>query len=318
MKQKKTRIIVLLTSVLVFLLSCALQIQDKVNKDSHNIVFVESKYLETNINNDTVQNGESLENRTVQMIALFSKQKDTLTIFSLDSENYREVDQKNTYTSIKINEKSRVFLISKYKDSLKVEFNKNNQIKVENDIYTVNNSYYNYLKQKILQEGSIIDFIDLIDDGYGDYCYYLHPLIDYKWTNEKPSGDFKIINVLVNTQSTSSDMIYSWNVSYNNGVNGFGDYFKKTLVDENKKFKVFDVYHTNQRISDSKIIYTNKETLLDSISGTWEAYSKSMAKYYIEYTQYQSKLEIVETEKPPKDIESMLKLFNNQDDNSNH
>ena len=300
---KNNRCILLVTFLSLFF-SCT-------TKSKYTIVSVESIYSENVVNNDSV----SLKDKTKiieTVIAVFSKQKDSVTAYMFDLEGAMRSSEVRQFTSKRIHKNSILFLSKYYQDTTKVTFNINNEIAVNKDRYIVNKVYYTFLKQKILNEGQILPFVHLIKNGNGDYCSYYSPLLDYKWDSSKPQKQHKILEIIINNVNyqSSDDKLDNWKIIYKKGT-AIGKHFNKVLILETINSKIIKIEYDTDRYHLSKIIYTDKNTLLDSISASWEAYSQSMNKYQIEFQKHQSKLDIIKTNQNPKnsnDVYSILKL----------
>ncbi len=308
MKHKKNKILVLLVSCYALFFACATLDKEKKNSTQEvafvEVVNIESEYI-TNLDTDKKEQVREADSKFVKkLMAHFSPLRDTISIYNLNTKHL-----KNTFVLKKIKLNKLILMASKSKDTIPIQFvPETNSILVDSDTYWVNAPYYNFLKLKILNEGSIMAVISLIKDGYGDYCNILAPLVDYKWTNDVLNKDYKIHKVSVksiNYQSFKNEK-YSWNVTYT-GKNANGERFKRTFVEETDKHIIYEIDGTvNERSAYKKVYYKNKKTGLDSIIGNWYTYSKNIE---YQYTNYQSKLQVIEMEKKPKDLQSMFKLY---------
>lgn len=124
-------------------------------------------------------------------IGVFPKTNDTVTIYKLNK-GQKENPEKFSFWSKKINNHSIIFYCTEQED-IKVTFTNQNNVIVNNDIYTVNNEFYIFLKQKIFEEQSVLDLAFFLKDAYGDYAQTLEPL-NKNWRNQKENNNFRIIS----------------------------------------------------------------------------------------------------------------------------
>lgn len=198
-------------------------------------------------------------------------------------------------------------------DNIKITFRKKNNVLVNNDKYQVNNEYYNFLKQKILFERSILDLAFFLKDDYGDYANSLEPL-NKNWRNQNENNKHKIIYAIIKNQNNQTDDNYfNHKIDYNYNNKGMlqsisgGEGFKKEFVDENNKNYIYKIEKSiNERAFDNEYLYKNKETLFDSIVGNRAMYSNATTYYY---TKYQSKLEFKEVVVKPKNLKEIIVMM---------
>lgn len=289
MKSLKSKIILII--IFAFFQSC------KAQDDHVSIAFFEKQIVEID---------ENVKNSIKEAyVSITSKDLDSITIIKLDTIN--NISKRYLHTSKLVDNYTREFYNSQFDDAVKVNFKSSNQIVVDNDIYYVENNYYKYLKIKIIEEGSILDFVNLIKDGYGRYSKFYPILIDSKITRNKKEIDFKIKKVRVvriNYQSPDEEKT-TWQIDYD-GDSAVGDYFQKKIVDENGKYKIWYVDQGNERIEMSKKVYHNKQTKLDSVVGKWKLNSNMIEHSYI---NCQLNLTVKNLKESPKDIIEIKKLL---------
>ncbi|MFB9057235.1 hypothetical protein ACFFU9_10840 [Mariniflexile ostreae] len=298
----KTNIFTLVFLALIS--SCLSQTQNQ-----YTIVNVASVYTESVINNDSVSSIDKIKS-VENVVAVFSKKKDTVTTYVYDSEHYQGSIGIRKFTSIKTNKNNRFFISEFFRDTVKVSFEEASRIGVNKDIYTVSKPYYSFLKEKILKEGSILHFVSLIKDGYGDYCALFSPLIDYRWTKTRTDVAYKILQVLVTNEDfqSSDGRLNTWKIVYKNDA-AKGKYFEKCFLEENKKYKVYKTEYDNERFHVSTTVFSNTKTLLDSVSASWESYGQNMEKYQIDYQKKQTKLDLLKTHENPKNLNEIIKIL---------
>lgn len=300
------------------LLSCLLFVfcnNQSKNENEFIIAFVQDMYIEklSETENETDRPDSLKESDliTTNYIGLFPKKNDTVIIYKL-KENLKEKPEKISFWSKKNNSQSITFYCSE-QDDLKITFSNQNNIIINNDIYTVNSEYYIFLKQKILEEKSILDLTFLLKDGYGDYSQILEPL-NKNWRNQKENKNFKIIKVKNSNRNFQTDnqffkckIIYKYNKSgYLQSISG-ENRFNKNFVMQNNKYILYSIESLiNERSTENLYLYKNKKTLFDSIIGTREIFSNTTTYHY---KKYQSKLKISNIDKKPKNIEEMFKAL---------
>ncbi len=291
-------------------------IKPKNNNSNYKLVFVKEVDVDKgNFKYD--EKGDSIYSEgegiiEENFIGIFPKENDTITIYKLN-DDLKEKPEKFSFWSKKDNKASSITFYCSKQDDVKVTFGNQNNIIVNNDTYIINKEYYNFLKQKILVESSILDLTFFLKDGYGDYAQSLEPL-NKNWRNQKENNTHKIINAKIqnkNNQTHDQFFNYKFNYKYNkNGVlqSVLGENsFNKNFIKENKKHFIYTVERSiNERAIDNEYLYKNKKTLFDSIVGTREKYSNATTYYY---TKYQSKLKTLTINTIPKNIEEMLKTL---------
>lgn len=99
-------------------------------------------------------------------------------------------------------------------EEIQITFGNDNNIIVDNDIYNVNKKYYDYLKLKILSEGSALDLAFFLKDGYGDYAQLLEPL-NKNWRNQRENNDFKILKAVIKNRDNQTDeQFFNYTINY--------------------------------------------------------------------------------------------------------
>jgi hypothetical protein len=275
-----------------------------INGNQFIVALVQYKYIDKS---SKTENGTS----TTNFIGIFPKENDTVTIYKL-KEDLKEKPEKFTFWSKKSNNQSITFYCSG-QDDMKITFANQNNIIVNNDIYTVNNEYYNFLKQKIVVEKSILDLAFFLKDGYGDYSQTLEPL-NKNWRNQKENNIFKIIKAKIkNRNFQTDDQFFTYRINYKYNKNGIlvsasgENSFNKKFIKQNDKYDIYSINRSiNERASDNEYLYKNKKTLLDSVIGTREIFSNATTYYY---TKYQSKLKFARVDEKPKSINEILKIL---------
>jgi hypothetical protein len=279
------------------------------------VAFVQDKHIDksSEIENETDKPDSIMVNdvSTANYIGIFPKKNDTITIYKL-KEDLKEKPEKFIFWSKKSNNQSITFYCLG-QDDVKVTFANQNNIIVNNDIYTVNNKYYIFLKQKIVIEKSILDLAFFLKDGYGDYSQTLEPL-NKNWRNQKENNIFKVIKAQIKNRNFQTDNQYfTYRINYKYNKNGTllstsgENSFNKNFVKQNNKHIIYTVNRSiNERASDNEYLYKNKKTLFDSITGTRENFSNATTHYY---TKYQSKLKSAIVDKKPKNIDEIFKIL---------
>lgn len=290
---------------------------EKKNDNEFLIAFVEDIYIDKDSEFYESNSNDEEEMSKEKFIGIFPKNNDTISIYKLNVDVTEKPDVFSFWSKNKKN-KSIVFCNSE-KDEIKITFNSENEISVENDIYKVNKEYYQFLEQRILEEKSIVDLAFFLKDGYGDYAQTLNIL--YKnWKNQKYNPNHKILFANIkNKNSQTDDQYFNYKLRYIYDEKGIlqkitgSSNFNKIYINETKKYKHFTINRTlNERASIKEELFTNKITLFDSIVVTSEQYSISKLKYY---TKYQSKLKSILVEKRPKNVDQIndyLKILEKQ------
>lgn len=250
------------------------------------------------------------EKNTNNFIGVFPKKNDSIKIFQIKENGFEELN-KYVFWSEKDIKNSTIIFYNSENEKVNVVF-KNFKIYVDNDIYEVNNSYFNYLRQKVLYEGSILDLVFFLKDGYGDYAGFFEPL-NKNWRNQKENNTYRIISANIkNKDNQTDDHFFNYNFNYEydeNGVlksiEGENRYNKKLI--NNKKYIQYSILDgENERSMKDFVLYKNKKTLFDSIVGSTMQYSISKS---IHFTKYQSKLEYKDVDVKPKGITEIIKIL---------
>ncbi|MCT2408071.1 hypothetical protein NZD88_11020 [Chryseobacterium antibioticum] len=178
--------------------------------------------------------------------------------------------QENNAITLLVDEEAKVF------DSIVIRFTDQQQVVTinQNDMYFLNLSYYTELKKSIINENNMLDLVDLLDDGLGDYPYqlkYLNKITSYK---KYKNLDFKILKAVIKTNRTQSDGKDMWNVTYkyNNDntlqlvtkISTDGEFaFEKKLLSKNGteyKYKVHNNVESKYEDNDEVTFDVNKNT----------------------------------------------------------
>lgn len=294
----------------------------KLQKDNagYTLAFAEEIYIDKGSEMDD-NKGETVYTkgegkRIEKFIGVFPKNNDTIIIYHLNND-VTEKFEKFSFWSKKREKDNSIIFYSSQGDNIKVVF-VNNKIIVDNDVYTVNNEYFKFLKQKVFNERSILDLAFFLKDGYGDYAQLLEPL-NKNWRNQKENINHKIISVKIrNRDYQTDDHFFEYKADYKyrkdgqlEKISGESRY-NKVFEEENNIYVKYSIEDgKNERSSSSEEVYKNKKTLLDSISGSWTQNSTVRTSYY---TKYQSKLEIKKNVIKPKNLNELIKVFNMKND----
>ena len=285
------------------------------NKSKFIVAFVQDKYkdklseVENGMdNNDSLaRDGSSVMN----FIGIFPESNDTIIIYKL-KEDLKEKPEKFSFWSKKNNKESITFFSSEH-DEVKVTFAKQNIIIVNNDIYTVNNEYYVFLKQKIFNEKSILDLDFFLKDGYGDYSQTLETL-NKNWRNQKENTTHRIIKAKIKNKNYQTDnQFFNYDFTFNYNENGIlenisgENSFNKKFFKENNKYIIYTIDRSiNERALDNEYLYKNKETLFDSVIGTRQIFSNGTMH---SYAKYQSKMKFSSSDQKPKNVNEILEIL---------
>lgn len=307
------KIIVLLLICLLTLSFCVLK-SGAINK-TYSLAFVKEIYID---NGSEIQNGtdtpnhENGEGQTVEnYIGVFPSVNDTITIYRLNEEP-TESPEKFSFWSKKRSKNAITFYSSK-DESVMITFKPVNSVIVNNDIYVVNLDYYNFLKQKILVEQSILDFAYFLKDGYGDYAEMLEPLTK-NWRNQNENFKHKIISARIKNKDEQTDsqfFNYKFQYHYNDkgkliSISGENRY-NKDFDSEDEKYRVYKIRDNgNGRGSTEANLFFNKKTFFDSIVGSYEQYGLAKTSFF---TKYQSELKCKVVDKKPKNITEIIEKF---------
>lgn len=270
----------------------------------------EGNYKYNDVGDSTYTKGDG--QRVENYVGVFSKKYDTVTIYKL-KEDLNVKPEEFSFWSKKKSNLSITFYCS-MADDIKVTFTNQNNIIVNDDTYQVNKEYYDFLKQKILIEKSVLDLTFFLKDGYGDYQQSLKPL-NKNWRNQKENKKFKIIKAKIkNKNYQTDDQFYNYNFTYEYSKNGMlenilgENSFNKKFVEENNKYRVHSIERSiNERALDNEYLYKNKKTFFDSIVGNRILYSNATAYYYREY---QAELIIKNSTKKLSSLKEALDLLN--------
>lgn len=253
------------------------------------------------------ENGNRLEN----YIAVFSKTEDSLTVYKWITHS-KEKPEKIVFWTERSGKPDGVRFLSTGGADVKVTFLKENKVLVDSDLYVVNASYYDFLRQKIMVEKSVLDLAFFVKDGYGDYAVDLEPLMQKNWRNQRENLKHRIIEVNVkNKNEQTDDQFHNWKAFYKYKMNGelesiIGEYYKKKLeIGHGKRVK----YLTERNLDRSYIreySFQNPKTLLDSVSVNWTQFSTAKEFHY---TEYQTKLRLISTLRKPESYDEAVKLF---------
>ncbi len=279
--------------------------KSKNKKQTFELAFVKEIYIDKGEKEDN--NGEK-ESR--EFIGVFPKSNDTIKIYKLNGDERERFELFSFWSNEKDN-KSIIFFCSG--EQVKVTFENQNRIIIDNDIYTVSNEYYSFLKQKLLEEKSILDLVFFLKDGYGDYSQLLEPL-NKNWRNQKENNSHKIISANIkNKNNQTDDQYFNYKFIYKydeNGVlksiDGENRYNKRFINDTGKYIQYSISNGENERSFTSQNLFKNKKTSFDSIVGNSEQYSISKTTYY---AKYQSELKSIVINKKPKSIDEIIKIL---------
>ena len=260
----------------------------------------------------TVENGEKT---TDNFYGIFPKNNDTIFIYKAAEDDPKRIEKQYRYT-FKKTPKNTNALDFYYKEdtqpeeTIRVRFEKN-KVFVNDDSYTVNESYYKFLMQKVLQENSVLELAALTKDGLGDYQPLFEPL-SKNWGQTKSEKGFKLLEIATKNKNNQTDsQFFQQKVTFSYGKQGDflkaeGGNYKKTKAKANQKYLKYDISETNERSSSEIELYQNKKTLSDSVSVRWEQFST--AKEY-SFIKYQSKLQKKIISQKPKPDSDFTKFF---------
>lgn len=313
-KNKMKKIIIISCISFMTLSFCLFKRQGK-NTDC-TLAYVEEVYIDRGSEIDD-DKGETVytkgEGKTIdKFIGVFPKDNDTVTIYKLNNEITEKPEKFSFWSKRSTKDNSIIFYCSQG-NNVKVVFT-NDKIIVANDIYTVNNQYFKFLKQKLIREGSILDLAFLLKDGYGDYAEFLDPL-NKNWRNQKENSSYKIIAVKIKNRNYQNDNhFFEYKATYKYKKEGRlerisgGSRYNKVCEEENNIYIKYSIQDgKNERSSSSEELYKNKKTLFDSILGSWTQNSTIRTSYY---TKYQSNLQIKESATKPKNLNELIMVFN--------
>jgi len=253
------------------------------------------------------ENGTAIEN----YVAVYSQQTDSVIVYKWNKID-GEKPSKSTFWAKKDASVNSVRFLSSDGADIKVTFLPGNRIGIDHDVYFLNKPYYDFMKQKLLLEKSILDLSFFLKDGYGDYDSYLELLTRKNWRNQKENPDYKIITVDVkNKNNQTDDQFHHWRAVYTYNTAGIltavsGQFYEKKLS-LNNSFEL--VYQTRKNLDRSSVeitTYQNRKTLRDSAVVNWT--QLSTAKDF-HYSTKQSKLKILSIEQKPDNFEEITRLL---------
>jgi hypothetical protein len=307
---KKTFILLVISSILV-----SFCVSKSKNDNQYLISFIKDVYIDkssegengTDKSDHFKGRGEKID----YLIGIFPRTNDTITIYKLNK-NLTNESERISFWSNRLN-KNSIFFYCSSNDSLKVIFNKKNEIIIGNDRYFVNEEYYKFLIQKIYHEKSILDLAFFLKDGYGDYADFLEPL-NKNWRNQKENTFYRIISAKIkNRDFQSDDQFFDYSIYYKYNKKGKllsikGDNrFNKKFLYENSDYLNYSIENGyNERSNSLDTLFKNKKTLFDSIVGSYVQYSTSKTTYY---AKYQSSLKTLSVKQKPNKLEEIFKLL---------
>jgi len=254
------------------------------------------------------ENGKTIEN----YVAAFSPQTDSVIIYKwnkTDGEN----PSKYTFWAKKDRSGNAIRFLSSDGADILVSFLTGHRLGVNADIYFLNAAYYDYLKQKLLLQKSVLDLAFFLKDGYGDYAPYLEILTGKNWRNQKENPDHKILSVEVkNKNYQTEDQYHQWRAVYTYNRSGIlkaisGQYYDKKLFLINNNELVYKIRQNLDRSSIETETYQNRKTLRDSAVVNWT--QLSTAKDF-HYSITQLTLRLLSVEQKPANFEKICKLLN--------
>ena len=293
------RLLLILTIVLSFATSKIANAQVAKNK----------RYMLSliRIDRNDEEDGKAIEN----YVAVFSHQNDSVIVYKWN-EAQGDKPSKSTFWAKKNPSGNSVRFLSSDGASILVSFLTGHRIGVDTDIYLLNTAYYNFMKQKLLLETSVLDLAFFLKDGYGDYDPYLEILTRKNWRNQKENPHHKIITVDVkNKNNQTDDQFHHWRAVYTYNTLGIlkavsGQYYDKKLS-LNNSFEL--AYQTRKNLDRSSIeiqTYQNRKTLRDSAVFSWT--QLSTAKDF-HYSMKQTKLRLISVEQKPDNFKDIARLL---------
>ncbi|PAM94574.1 hypothetical protein B4N84_11375 [Flavobacterium sp. IR1] len=278
---------------------------------------VDARYQIAFVQEIFVDNGNDINEKGTKdirnYIGLFGNQNDTVKIFKL-KENLKEKPEEYFFWIKNESNNNKVIIhCSESNEDVLIVFKNNNTISVNRDIYTLNTDYYQFLKDRVLSNHSILDLAYFLKDGYGDYSTSLD-VLNKNWKNQKHNFNHKIISVKVqNKNYQTDDQYFDYKLDYSYDKNGVlkniigGNNFTKKQVNENKKYLHYTISKTiNERAIISEELYVNKRDLFDSIVGNNEQYTTNKVFYY---SKYQTQFKTVSATSKPVNVEKMVELL---------
>lgn len=254
--------------LLVSFLSCS---QTKKRVDA---VFIESVYRQTKVLQDDKQIVNDNPETIHKYLYLINNTKDSV-IF------YNSAELKPILFLLNVsNDKNGINFIIKSDDEnkdFKIIFDeKKNSVSVNKDVFTLNSNYFNFLKQAILKQKNVCDFVDLIDDFLPEYSSDLQKLIFISTKSKYKNKNFKIINASFFTKNEQTDQQFNnWNVAYQY------DHDKLLAV---KMFKEKEIRFEKQLIAKDDLFYSYKvSTNIEERSS-----SEETVKFELKQNKYQA------------------------------
>jgi len=243
--------------------------------------------------------------------AIFSQDTDTVIIYKWNKID-GEKPSRYTFWAEGNSIRNTIRFLSSDGADIKVTFLPASRIAIDHDVYFLNKPYYDFMKQKLLLEKSVLDLAFFLKDGYGDYDSNLEPLTRKNWRNQKENPAHKIISVDVkNKNHQTDDQFHRWTATYTYNAIGIlkgitGQYYtKKLFLNTGSEL----IYHTDQNLDRTAIetrTYQNRKTLRDSVVVSWT--QLSTAKDF-HYSTKQSKLKILSVEQKPGNFLEITRLL---------
>ena len=286
--------------VFMLLLGSKVNAQSQKNAGRYTLSWIDQVLIDKENGNDTAH-----------YIALFSTVEDTVTVYKWnikDGEKPLKID----FWGQRDHTANAVTFLSSEGANVKVSFLKENQIRVETDLYRVNRLYYNFLKQKLLVERSALDLAFFLKEGYGDYAVSLEPLLQKNWRNQQENPQHRIINVQVKNKNEQAEgQFHQWNAVYSYTTSGMlqnikGEYYNKTLVGNTGADVKYQIEKNLDRSAVRISATQNKKTLMAAVSVNWTQLSTSKEFHY---SKYQSRLKQISIDHKPLNFNEIAKLF---------
>lgn len=199
------------------------------------IIFFQTEWKVFTIDNDTDSLiDDKIEKGIFFTNFLLNKKKDT--IFINKSEVLSEIDNENKFinrlTVDVSNNKANLLVWNKnYTDTIVLRFHHQERaVQINNDLYSLTNEYYSFLKKKVLKDKNITEIIDFLDDELGNY--FLPDEIFLIGSKSKYKKKFRIKNAIIKTIKADSDELDSWETSFLYDKQGILEIKKKGIDDE--------------------------------------------------------------------------------------
>lgn len=260
-------IIALLTFTLISVISC-------YGKGKNHLIYIDELHLEIEkIDNGTDSVTVINDSIEIRMVGIFAN--DSIYIFECFPESPSFL-----YTLKKTEDSITLFVIREKRvyDTFVYRFNKSEKtVTVNDNIYYLNEQYYNYLEKEGVQQMNVLPLISLFTRDI-EYFYSLSPLIDNVWIPIKLAKGSRILRAEIYTESPHSDMLYGWNISYTynnsdeitsirkNYKEGGYLHFDLKLISKSKGNYCYDIFLVDDgdRYSEDIKRHINKSTLLES------------------------------------------------------